>query len=863
MTYEDLINAIEELGAKSQATSGELAYLGFKSGSYSIKVAGRPNFVWVRMADSDERTPMQALNLAQVRLLPDLPVRVRKENGVLSVVSFDPQTIDSYFAGTSIAAASTERDFTGAIASKQLLPGLVHPYLSSGSYSMTVQVEGFYYYYQPGGTIQYFETTTQDMTSYIPGTSNQHRYTLVTVDPASNALAMFNGTAKSVTISLAASDITAIDIGDNIPLAAIRLTNGMSAIDKDYLMVDIRPWWNRLSEPLAVADDTTLEISGGTVTATQTYHLIAAQSGTTDDLDTITAVGDNNFLVIQADTGDIITVKHNSGNIVLNGERDVDLTGSQKLLLFYDGSNWVDLAPWRVAWENVLEVPFLPTLFLHEEDDPDIVGYEQLLETPADGTEQIDYADTSTGLGDVEIDSYITPASGLGVTVLSGGTWEFKTYCKVDNTAGVTEIKIKVYKRNTVGTETLLFETTTGEINDTSVTLYTTESIQSDFIVATTDRLVVKYIASTDSAATIRVSLYYEGSTNYSHIHAPSPFSASGGSGDVSGPVSSTDNAIARWDGTGGDTLQDSGVTITDNNTLTLPDSATYSPLNVTERSAAPSSPASGDVYLDDGTNTGSGNPGWRRYTGAAWEDVTAASGSAGALDGLTDVVITSVTDNEVLAYDSGGDWINQTAAEAGLAAASHTHTESDITDLDHTDSNAIHDNVAGEIAAVTEKASPVNADLLLIEDSAASNAKKRVQIGNLPGGSAGIVSTSYHVDISSTFNTTSTSYVDVTGASTSHTFTKDNALILMHGIGYNSGSNVWAYFRIYCDTTAGSNETGTWTATGYAWIVAEEFDVSGSSGSVTIKAQMKSGNGSTSYFLRQSMVTFTIIEYD
>ena len=51
------------------------------------------------------------------------------------------------------------------------------------------------------------------------------------------------------------------------------------------------------------------------------------------------------------------------------------------------------------------------------------------------------------------------------------------------------------------------------------------------------------------------------------------------------------------------------------------------------------------------------------------------------------------------------------------------------------TDADAIHDNVSGEIATITEKASPISGDLLLIEDSAASNAKKRVQVGNLPGG--------------------------------------------------------------------------------------------------------------------------------
>lgn len=55
------------------------------------------------------------------------------------------------------------------------------------------------------------------------------------------------------------------------------------------------------------------------------------------------------------------------------------------------------------------------------------------------------------------------------------------------------------------------------------------------------------------------------------------------------------------------------------------------------------------------------------------------------------------------------------------------------------TDDTAIHDNVSGEISAVTAKATPTSADFLLIEDAAASNAKKRITIGDLPasGGSS------------------------------------------------------------------------------------------------------------------------------
>jgi hypothetical protein len=64
------------------------------------------------------------------------------------------------------------------------------------------------------------------------------------------------------------------------------------------------------------------------------------------------------------------------------------------------------------------------------------------------------------------------------------------------------------------------------------------------------------------------------------------------------------------------------------------------------------------------------------------------------------------------------------------------------------TDDDAIHDNVSGEIQAVTEKTVPVDADIVLIEDSAASYAKKRVQLGNLPGGSGGTFDDLTDVDV-------------------------------------------------------------------------------------------------------------------
>ena len=99
----------------------------------------------------------------------------------------------------------------------------------------------------------------------------------------------------------------------------------------------------------------------------------------------------------------------------------------------------------------------------------------------------------------------------------------------------------------------------------------------------------------------------------------------------------------------------------------------------------------------------------------------------------------------------------NRKAAAAGVGVshtvASHSDTTATGPELDEltdgsvttlhvhsgtTDADAIHDNVADEISAIDEKTSPASADMLIIEDSAAANVKKMVQVSNLPSGTPG-----------------------------------------------------------------------------------------------------------------------------
>lgn len=100
----------------------------------------------------------------------------------------------------------------------------------------------------------------------------------------------------------------------------------------------------------------------------------------------------------------------------------------------------------------------------------------------------------------------------------------------------------------------------------------------------------------------------------------------------------------------------------------------------------------------------------------------------------------------------------------------------------DGADSTAIHDNVAAEISAITEKTSPVSADLAIIEDSQDSNNKKKVQLGNI---------------LPSAFQATATANTTIT----STTPTVINAMTLTPGAG-----NYVAIFSCSGKTQAGGD---------------------------------------------------------
>ena len=105
---------------------------------------------------------------------------------------------------------------------------------------------------------------------------------------------------------------------------------------------------NALAGSLAFTSST-LTIASGSVTATRSNHIIAAETGTTDALTNIAggSVSTNCFLWITADAGDTITVTDTAGGagqIKTADNANIALSGDMALLLEYDGTDWLERA---------------------------------------------------------------------------------------------------------------------------------------------------------------------------------------------------------------------------------------------------------------------------------------------------------------------------------------------------------------------------------------------------------------------------------------------------------------------------------------------------------------------------------------
>lgn len=186
-------------------------------------------------------------------------------------------------------------------------------------------------------------------------------------------------------------------------------------------------------------------------------------------------------------------------------------------VLQWNGTEW-DAAPFLApVGGNYVD-------FYLDDTASDIGGYFSLLNYPTGGS-QVDDSATASTSHEVFIEAYASGSDGLdGDGYINAGKWDFHLYSYVDNSGGTSYLKAYVYKRTSGGVETLLFSGNTQDINNTNSLvpqLYTIESFQGQFAINSTDRLVVKFYAFSDSPTNKTIHLIHNGELFYSHIHSP------------------------------------------------------------------------------------------------------------------------------------------------------------------------------------------------------------------------------------------------------------------------------------------------------------------------------------------------------
>jgi hypothetical protein len=138
-------------------------------------------------------------------------------------------------------------------------------------------------------------------------------------------------------------------------------------------------------------------------------------------------------------------------------------------------------------------------------------------------------------------------------------------------------------------------------------------------------------------------------------------------------------------------------------------------------------------------TADGSGSCDWEAVSGAGSDTSAIHDNAAGEIDAVTEKV--APVSGDFLLIEDSADSYNKKKVQVGNLPSSSG-----------TDTSAIHDNASGEINAIGEKTVPADADLILIEDSADSYNKKKLRMDNLPS-SSGTDSAAIHDNVAGEIN--------------------------------------------------------------------------------------------------------------
>lgn len=312
-------------------------------GNYAVSVSGTAR---VYLHNEAAETLDTALNI-NAPLIPNCPVLLYVF-GQVRYVTFDPERIEAFMGNTPYLNAvgpHTHNDPYGGLWDmvnlKRLLNGTLVP-----KAGMTVKLLSKPYWSDDGTKILFYQqndsTGIYDITPAAP-TAGNRRLVLVGITRSTGAPTHKSGPLKAILSTASISELAGVDLSDFEPWRAINYRYGATTITFEDIY-DVSPLTSSKYDSFGTGTIKTL--SSDKIAAGGDRHLIvAAQTGTADNLIEITGLVIGVPVIVRADTGDTITVKHNDAGatdkIILYNGADTALSGDKTLELVKTASSKV------------------------------------------------------------------------------------------------------------------------------------------------------------------------------------------------------------------------------------------------------------------------------------------------------------------------------------------------------------------------------------------------------------------------------------------------------------------------------------------------------------------------------------------
>ena len=217
------------------------------NGVETVQAIGQqPNYVYVRITSGNDQTGVLVAECRGAVPKYDMPVRVKMDELLnhYVIIGTDPDGIIQYTPPGVAPSASgvgwhnhNDPGLWDTVTGLRLAEGLVY---QSTPASLVVLSWAFPYMWNG---VQYVHSSDSiDLTAYVPASGNTHAWVMVLLDPTTSppALVAIAGAAVGTGIPLTTDMITSIAFTNKIPLSAIQLTNGETAIQYQGDFLNLR-----------------------------------------------------------------------------------------------------------------------------------------------------------------------------------------------------------------------------------------------------------------------------------------------------------------------------------------------------------------------------------------------------------------------------------------------------------------------------------------------------------------------------------------------------------------------------------------------------------------------------------------------